>query len=170
MMTRCSAPGKMILLGETCGCFGKPALALAIDLRIYSEDHAFSAILGQLAPMKKSITQYISAALDEAWGGPPINVETISEIPSGSGLAHRLQSRIMHSRNACPKGQTGRREGCSRWHFEVENMFKQSQPNRHFNICHGFGILVSPENPTDSYGRLRRITGNGTYIHCDVQS
>ena len=36
-MTKCSAPGKMILFGEHAVVFGKPALALAIDLRISSE-------------------------------------------------------------------------------------------------------------------------------------
>ncbi|MBU1914447.1 MAG: mevalonate kinase, partial [Candidatus Thermoplasmatota archaeon] len=85
-MSKCSAPGKMILFGEHAVVFGKPALALAIDMRISSTvslSHEFS-VNGR--PMKKRHHGYISAALDEAWGGPPINLDTSSQIPSGYGL------------------------------------------------------------------------------------
>src|SRR4030066_2567225 len=110
-MTKCSAPGKMILLGEHAVVFGKPALALAIDLRIPSSVRPSNDYSVNGHPMKKKHHAYISASLDEAWEGPPINIDTDSEIPSGSGLGSSAAVTVSCvGAMACAKGEVDTEE------------------------------------------------------------
>ncbi|MFP4170090.1 MAG: mevalonate kinase [Methanomassiliicoccales archaeon] len=81
-----SAPGKLILFGEHAVVFGEPAVALAVDLRMRCE--AFRSptyrVNGQaLSPDRHA---YIFSAISRYWKGEPLTVNTVSEIPSGSGL------------------------------------------------------------------------------------
>jgi len=85
-MKHCSAPGKIILFGEHAVVFGKPALALASDLRITSSVCESDEYLVNGQSMKKQHHAYISSALDQAWNGPPVEITTRSRTPSGSGL------------------------------------------------------------------------------------
>ena len=168
-MTRCSAPGKMILLGEHAVVFGKPALALAIDLRIYSEVTPSPQYSVNWHPMKKKHHAYISAALDEAWGGPPINVETISEIPSGSGLGSSAAVTV-----SCIAAMLVRKgkldaEKVARMAFEVENSVQgRASPTDTSTSCHGFGILVSPEKSDGFLWKIEKDHRQWNIHHCDV--
>ena len=68
-----SAPGKLILLGEHAVVFGKPAIAVAIDLRL--KCLAFPAdefkINGRI--MSGDHHSYIEAAVAKVWRGDPIS-------------------------------------------------------------------------------------------------
>ncbi len=165
----CSAPGKMILFGEHAVVFGKPALALAIDLRIRCSvrpSHEYS-VNGH--PMKKRHHAYISAALDEAWEGPPINVDTESEIPAGSGLGSSAAVSV-----ACigslmsSKGRLDP-EKIARKAFEVESVVQgRASPTDTSTSTHGQGILVSPEKLDGFLWRIEKAGTSWNIHHCDV--
>ena len=165
----CSAPGKMILFGEHAVVFGKPALAVAVGLRIRCSVNPSSQYSVNGHPMKKQHHAYISAALDEAWDGPPINVDTDSEIPSGSGLGSSAAVTV-----ACigslisAKGKLDH-EKIARKAFEVENAVQgRASPTDTSTSTHGQGILVSPDKFD---GFLWKIEKGGTHWnvhHCDV--
>jgi mevalonate kinase len=168
-MNRCSAPGKMILFGEHAVVFGKPALALAIDLRITSSvkhSHQYS-VNGH--PMRKKYHAYISAALDEAWNGPPIDLETDSEIPSGSGLGSSAAVTV-----SCIAAMTVSRgkldhEKIAQKAFDVENSVQGSaSPTDTSTSTHGYGVLVTPDKMPDLLWTISRGERSWNIHHCDV--
>ncbi|MBN1678567.1 MAG: mevalonate kinase [Candidatus Thermoplasmatota archaeon] len=168
-MAKCSAPGKMILFGEHAVVFGKPALGLAIDLRISASVTASSEYTVNERPMKKKHHAYISAALDEAWGGPPINVDTFSQIPSGSGLGS--SAAVTVSSVAAMLSSKGRlsQEAVAKKAFSVELKVQgRASPTDTSTSTHGHGVLVSPD---EGDGLLWRIEHEGSVWnihHCEV--
>jgi mevalonate kinase len=168
-MTRCSAPGKMILFGEHAVVFGKPALALAIDLRITSSMHPSSQYSVNGHAMKKKHHANISAALDEAWGGPPINIDTYSEIPSGSGLGS--SAAVTVSCIAAMMSSKGKLdyEIIARKAFEVENVVQgRASPTDTSTSTHGHGVLVAPEKMDNHLWTIEKGGRVWNIHHCDV--
>ena len=168
-MTKCSAPGKMILFGEHAVVFGKPALALAIDLRISASVRASDEYTVNGHPMKKKHHAYISASLDQAWAGPPINIDTESEIPSGSGLGSSAAVTV-----ACvaamtsPKGKLDV-EKVARKSFEVETVVQgRASPTDTSTSAHGQGVLVSPDKLKDLLWTIEKGSVVWNMHHCDV--
>jgi len=136
----------MILLGEHAVVFGKPALALAIDMRITSTVTVSSDFAVNGHRMNKKYHSYISSALDEAWGGPPISVETASKIPSGSGLGS--SAAVTVSCVGALLAAKGRfdPETVARKSFEVEFRVQgAASPTDTSTASHGHGVVVSPE-------------------------
>jgi mevalonate kinase len=170
-MTKCSAPGKMILLGEHAVVFGKPALALAIGLRISSDVRPSSQYSVNGYPMRKKHHAYISASLDEAWEGPPIDIETDSEIPSGSGLGSSAAVTVSCvAAMTCTKGKIDH-EKVARKSFEVECRVQGSaSPTDTSTSTHGYGILVSPERLDNHLWTVDKGDRLWHIHHCDVPS
>ncbi|HOK28523.1 MAG TPA: mevalonate kinase, partial [Methanomassiliicoccaceae archaeon] len=81
-----SAPGKIILLGEHAVVFGKPAIAMGIDMRLTCKvaEGRSNMVNGQ--PLSDRYHSYIAVAIRDHWDGEPLNVTVDSEIPTGSGL------------------------------------------------------------------------------------
>jgi mevalonate kinase len=168
-MTKCSAPGKMILFGEHAVVFGKPALALAIDLRITSSVKPSDQYSVNGHAMKKKHHAYISASLDEAWDGPPINIDTNSEIPSGSGLGSSAAVTV-----SCIAAMTSAKgkldiEKIAKRAFEVENAVQGSaSPTDTSTSAHGFGVLVSPDKLDNLLWTIEKGGRVWNIHHCDV--
>jgi len=168
-MTKCSAPGKMILFGEHAVVFGKPALALAVDLRIASSVNRSNQYSVNGHPMNKKHHAYISASLDEAWDGPPINIDTDSEIPSGSGLGSSAAVTV-----SCVAAMTSSKgalnlEDIARKSFEVENRVQgRASPTDTSTSTHGFGVLVAPERKDNLLWRIEKGERVWNVHHCDV--
>jgi mevalonate kinase len=168
-MTKCSAPGKMILFGEHAVVFGKPALALAIDLRISASVRFSDGYTVNGHPMRKKHHAYISASLDEAWTGPPINIDTESRIPSGSGLGSSAAVTV-----ACvaammtPRGKPDA-EKIALKSFEVESVVQgRASPIDTSTSAHGHGVLVSPEKMGDFLWTVEKGSRVWNAHHCDV--
>lgn len=145
-MSTYSAPGKMILFGEHAVVFGKPALAMAIDRRITSTVRDSEQYHVNGHPMKRKHHAYISAALDQAWNGPPVSVETISQIPSGSGLGS--SAAVSVSCVAALLARKGRVDphDVAKKAFEVELKVQgRASPTDTSVSTHGHAVLVSPD-------------------------
>ena len=168
-MSKCSAPGKMILFGEHAVVFGQPALALAIDLRITSSVKPSDQYAVNGHPMRKKHHAYISASLDEAWDGPPIDIETMSEIPSGSGLGSSAAVTV-----SCIAAMTASKgkldiEKIARKAFEVENSVQgRASPTDTSTSSHGFGVLVAPEELDNHLWTIEKGGKVWNIHHCDV--
>jgi len=168
-MVKCSAPGKMILLGEHAVVFGEPALAVAIDRRISASVRPSTQYLVNGHPMKKKHHAYISAALDQAWSGPPIRIETRSEIPSGSGLGSSAAVAVACIGALCAKSGVLDPERIARMAFQVEcEVQGRASPTDTSTSVHGQGVLVSPEKREGLLWTIER-GGNVWHVHhCDV--
>jgi len=168
-MSRCSAPGKMILFGEHAVVFGKPALAMAIDMRIACSVTRSDQYSVNGHPMKKKHHAYISAALDQAWQGPPVMIETSSGIPSGSGLGSSAAVTV-----ACISALLLERgsidpETVARKAFEVEHSVQgRASPTDTSTSTHGHGILVSPERGDGFLWRIEMGDRVWNMHHCEV--
>jgi len=168
-MTRCSAPGKIILFGEHAVVFGKPAVALAIDLRIRSTVSKSDSYSVNGHPMRKKHHAYVSASLDEAWNGPPINIETESEIPSGSGLGSSAAVTVSCVGAMLAEKGKFEPESIARKAYEVEQQVQgRASPIDTSTSTHGFGVLVSPEKTDDLLWSIERGETKWHVHHCDV--
>lgn len=145
-MKRCSAPGKIILFGEHAVVFGKPAFAIAIDLRITAGLSASNEYLVNGRPMRKQHHVYVSKALDEAWDGPPIEVTTRSQIPSGSGLGSSAAVTVATIGSMLAEKGRLHPETVARKAFEVELAVQgRASPTDTSTSSNGHGVLVAQE-------------------------
>ncbi|MBU1157812.1 MAG: mevalonate kinase [Candidatus Thermoplasmatota archaeon] len=145
-MSKCSAPGKIILFGEHAVVFGKPALALAVDLRIKSSVRPASSYLVNGRPMNGRHHGYISAALDEAWSGPPIDIRTRSWIPSGSGLGSSAAVTVATVGALLSEKNAFGLESIAQRAFRVElSVQGRASPTDTSVSTNGRGILICPE-------------------------
>ena len=81
---RASAPGKFVILGEHAVVYGKPAVVLAVDLRmtIAVRDSRYNTINGERIDFKRQPhLRYLTRDVDHA-----LEFSTESMIPVGSGL------------------------------------------------------------------------------------
>jgi len=168
-MTGCSAPGKIILFGEHAVVFGRPALALAIDLRIRSKVSKSSSYTVNGHPMRKKHHAYVSASLDEAWNGPPIDIETESEIPSGSGLGSSAAVTVSCIGAMLAEKRKFDSEDIAQKAYAVENRVQgRASPIDTSTSTHGYGVLVSPEKSDNFLWRVERGETVWNIHHCDV--
>lgn len=168
-MRTCSAPGKIILFGEHAVVFGKPALALAIDRRISASLKVSDSYTVNGHPMRNRHHAYISAALDEAWSGPPVMLETRSELPSGSGLGSSAAvtvssvAALLHERGVFDPETVARKA------FEVEfRVQKSASPTDTSTSTHGHGVVVSSERSDGFLWGIEKGERRWNIHHCEV--
>jgi len=168
-MTRCSAPGKIILFGEHAVVFGEPALALAIDLRISSSVTKSDSYRVNGHPMRKKHHAYVSASLDEAWNGPPVNVDTESRIPSGSGLGSSAAVTVSCVGAMLAEKARFDPESVAKKAYAVENKVQgRASPIDTSTSTHGQGILVSPDKSDGFLWQVERGDTKWNVHHCEV--
>lgn len=81
-----SAPGKFVVLGEHAVVYGKPALALAMDMRFTMRARLNSDFRVNGAPAAGYNTSPHMVYLSELHGNTPMSVYIEGRVPSGSGL------------------------------------------------------------------------------------
>lgn len=138
-----SAPGKVILLGEHAVVYGKPALAMAIDLRFRCSISSSDSVRINGWEMDEAKHPYTTHILKEHWNGG-IDIETSSSIPSGSGLGS--SAALCASLNAAIMAYGGDldEESCARRSFEAElNAQGSASPVDTSASVHGHGIAVN---------------------------
>lgn len=169
-MHACSAPGKVILFGEHAVVFGKPALAMAINLRVRSRVRVSDQYSVNDHPMRARHHAYLSAALDEAWNGPPLSIAIQSSLPSGSGLGS--SAAITVSTVGAILAEKGRfdSETVAKKSFRVEYAVQgRASPTDTSASTHGSGVLVSPERLDDFLWQISKGRNSWNVHHCEVK-
>lgn len=164
-MKTASAPGKIILLGEHAVVFGRPAIALAIGLRLrctVAPSEQFS-VNGQ--PMTEKGHSYIMTAVKESWSGGPLSVDISSEIPSGSGLGSSAAVTVGTLGAIAGMKGTLSPEQVARQAFNVESVVQgRASPIDTSVSAHGKGIFISSEQGDDLLWKIERDVRRW-YIH-----
>jgi mevalonate kinase len=143
-MSVASAPGKVILLGEHAVVFGRPAIALSIDLRLRCSVRPSSASTMNGQPMDDRAGPYLAAVLREHGPEGPVAVDIASSLPSGSGLGSSAAVTVA-SLGAIAAARGGIvPEDIARKAFDIESVVQgRASPIDTSISAHGGGIFIS---------------------------
>ncbi len=160
-----SAPGKIILLGEHAVVFGRPAIALAIGLRLRCVVGPSDQFIVNGQPITEKAHSYIMTAVKENWTGGPLSIDISSEIPSGSGLGS--SAAVTVATLGAIAGMKGKLipEDVARHAFNVESLVQgRASPVDTSVSAHGHGIFITSEQREDLLWKIERDIRRW-YIH-----
>lgn len=158
-MTIASAPGKVILLGEHAVVFGKPAIALAISLRLRCRVEPSIEYTVNGLPADARNNSYIMTAVEQRWKGSPLSIETSSEVPAGSGLGSSAAVTVATLGAVAELNGRTSPEEVARDAFNVESLVQgRASPIDTSISTHGRGIFISPERGPGLLWEIQRDT------------
>ncbi len=169
-MVSASAPGKLILLGEHAVVFGQPAIAVAIDLRIrcrIEKDDEWSL---NGSPITEQAHPYVSGAISKVWKGGPLEMETDSDLPSGSGMGSSAAVTVSTLKALHQMMLDGSQEkDISEQAFEVESEVQgRASPIDTSVSTHGRGVFVDRQPGEDLLWHITKDVREW-YVHdCQV--
>jgi len=141
-----SAPGKLILMGEHAVVFGKPAIAMAVDLRLRCSVERAGRYTVNGHPLDRRYHSYIVSAIDQFWKGGGLDIRTIGDLPSGSGLGSSAALTVAFVRAIEELDGKYDEESVARRAFLVElHVQGRASPIDTSASTHGHGILISGE-------------------------
>ncbi len=168
-MSAASAPGKIILMGEHAVVFGRPAIALAIDLRLRCSVRPSTATMLNGQPMDERAGPYIDTVLREHWKGGPLAVDVASDLPSGSGLGSSAAVTVALLGAIAASGGRIVPEDIARRAFDVESMVQgRASPIDTSISSHGRGIFVSSQKGDNLLWEISRDTRRWFIHDCEV--
>ncbi|MCU0862071.1 MAG: mevalonate kinase, partial [Methanomassiliicoccales archaeon] len=156
-MVTTSAPGKVILLGEHAVVFGQPAIAVAVDMRLRCRARPGTSFVMNGAPLSPS-HPYVQGCIEGYWTGDPLEVETHSDIPSGSGMGSSaaVTTSLLAALALLGKGRIDQ-EGIARRAFQVESTVQGRASPIDTSCCaHGAGIFVDRTPGADLLWHIQR--------------
>ncbi|MDW5562846.1 MAG: mevalonate kinase [Methanomassiliicoccus sp.] len=168
-MSVASAPGKVILLGEHAVVFGRPAIALAINLRLRCSIRPSqeSTLNGQ--PMDERAGPYIAAVLRQHWTEGHAAIDIASDLPSGSGLGSSAAVTVatLGAINARRNGIVP--EDIARHAFDIESIVQgRASPIDTSISSHGGGIFISASKDESLLWEIARDTRRWFIHDCEV--
>ncbi|MBI0584732.1 MAG: mevalonate kinase [Methanomassiliicoccus sp.] len=168
-MTAASAPGKVILLGEHAVVFGRPAIALAIDLRLRCEVAPSTAMTVNGHIMEGAGDPYIATAVKENWKGGPLAIDISSTVPPGSGLGSSAAVTVATlGALAAAEGDIDP-QAVARRAFDVESLVQgRASPIDTSVSSHGGGIFISSERGENLLWEMARDTRRWFIHDCEV--
>ena len=150
--------------------FGQPAIALAIDLRIGCRVTPAKASLLNQSPLSQRTHPYIFSAVQRAWSGGPVEVETSAGFPSGSGMGSSAAVTV-----AClaalmaASGKEVQEREIAHHAFEVESSVQgRASPIDTSVSAHGNGILVTNREGDDLLWHIQKDTRQWFVHHCEA--
>ena len=92
-----SAPGKFVVLGEHAVVYGKPAIALAMDMRFSMQAHFSKEFRVNNAPANSFNVSPHMRYISELHGDDPLSIYIGDRVPSGSGLGSSAALSVAYS-------------------------------------------------------------------------
>ena len=171
-MISASAPGKIVLMGEHAVVFGKPAIALAVNLRLRCRiDHSSENLVnGQpLATAGNPYLSYIVNNLSKNTDIPSnqqLSFDVLSDIPAGSGLGSSAALSVATiGALAALENKPLNEEAISKKAFEVEyDVQGRASPMDSSVSTHGGGIFLDSKKGPDFLWQSTR-NDKSWYIH-----
>lgn len=168
-MLSTSAPGKVILLGEHAVVFGKPAIALAIDLRLRCRVSESKESIFNGMPFLPKHNPYVAEAINQYWKGGPLTIEIDSDLPSGSGLGSSAAVTVSFLAAINKMKGSLSEEQVARQGFDVESRVQgRASPIDTSVSSHGQGIFINSQPGEGLLWGIERDVRRWYIHHCPV--
>jgi mevalonate kinase len=168
-MSAASAPGKVILMGEHAVVFGRPAIALAIDLRLRCSIRPSRVPTLNGQPMDDNAGPYIAALLRDNWSEGPLAIDIASDLPSGSGLGSSAAVTVATLGAISAHKGSIVQEDVARRAFDVESVVQgMASPIDTSISSHGGGIFISSQREDRLLWEISRDTRRWFIHDCEV--
>ncbi len=171
MISKSSAPGKVILFGEHAVVYGEPALAMAVDKRCGCEISVSSSrttVNGH--PIREEYHSYILQCLNILEVDNKLKISTESDIPSGAGMGSSAAvsvATIGALRKFLEKGST--EEMIAKDAFNVEfEVQGNASPIDTSTSTHGNAIMVSEKKEKDFLWEIKKDEKSWNIHHRDI--
>ncbi len=169
-MISASAPGKIILFGEHAVVFGKPAVALAIDLRLHCSLRPANKWTMNDQIFSEEQQPYVTEAIRSSWDEGALSMYIGSTIPSGSGLGSSAAVTVgMLGALSALKGRALDPKEIAEKAFIVESKVQgRASPIDTSVSSHGHGIIISPEQGGNLLWEIKKDSRHWYVHHCDA--
>ncbi|NLI74324.1 MAG: mevalonate kinase [Euryarchaeota archaeon] len=164
-----SAPGKMILLGEHAVVFGKPAIAIGIDMRMTCTVVEAGQNMVNGHPLDDRYHSYLATAIKEYWVGEPLDITLESDIPSGSGLGSSAALVVsLLGAMAVMRGGIDE-EAIAKAAFDVESTVQgRASPLDTSTSAHGQGVFIDSVPGDQLLWHVEKDSRQWYVHHCAV--